>query len=44
MLDSQQRKQAIQRIAQRLHFDENRTYTLFQKTEKREDCHSKQYR
>lgn len=29
-----QREQTFQRIAQRLHYDENRTYALFQKTEK----------
>lgn len=32
--NNQQREQAFQRIAQRLHYDENRTYALFQKTEK----------
>ena len=32
--DNQQREQAFQRIAERLHYDENRTYALFQKTEK----------
>lgn len=32
--NDRQREQAFQRIAQRLHYDENRTYTLFQKTEK----------
>lgn len=31
--DNLQREQAFQRIAQRLHYDENRTYDLFQKTE-----------
>lgn len=31
--DDLQREQAFQRIAQRLHYDENRTYTLFKKTE-----------
>lgn len=28
-----QREQAFQKIAQKLHYDENRTYDLFQKTE-----------
>ena len=32
--DDLQRKQVFQKIAQRLHYDENRTYALFQKTEK----------
>lgn len=32
--DDWQREQEFQRIAQRLHFDENRTYDLSQKTEK----------
>lgn len=32
--DNRQREQEFQRIAQRLHFDENRTYALSQKTEK----------
>lgn len=31
--DNLQREQAFQRIAQRLHYEENRTYALFQKTE-----------
>ncbi|MCM1237539.1 MAG: hypothetical protein NC489_46325 [Ruminococcus flavefaciens] len=32
--NERQREQVFQRIAQRLHYDENRTYALFQKTEK----------
>lgn len=32
--DNWQREQEFQKIAQRLHFDENRTYALSQKTEK----------
>ena len=32
--DNQQREHEFQRIAQRLHYDETRTYALFQKTEK----------
>ncbi len=32
--DNRQREQEFQRIAQRLHYDENRTYALSQKTEK----------
>ncbi len=32
--DNWQREQEFQRIAERLHYDENRTYALMQKTEK----------
>lgn len=32
--DNRQREQEFQRIAERLHYEENRTYALMQKTEK----------
>lgn len=42
--DDLQREQAFQRIAQRLHYDENRTYALFQKTEEMRIAILKKYR
>lgn len=42
--DDLQREQAFKRIAQRLHYDENRTYALFQKTEEMRIAILKKYR